>query len=459
MVELQERPGEAAIGADADAQSASLYAQRLLSELGFGFRPLGAADHPAISWVRSGMAAVTGRQRGRPLMAPVGLSAIADGALLALTSLAPKSSIKDLRGAGLLGERSRLAGLSRQGAISAGGGCRLLPTADGVLAVSLVRSTDWDFAPAWLEADIGDWDDVGRVLADRSLAQVLEQGRCLGLAVADADPAPGGPAVWRRTVARGPSRSSGGRGAPLVVDLSALWAGPLCTDLLGRLGARVIKVESRSRLDGARAGPADFHARLNGGKSSVMLDFNDAQDRAALQSLIEAADIVVESSRPRGLRQLGIHAEDIIARRPGLTWIAISGHGRSDPEADWIGYGDDTAVAAGLSRCMKDVYGDWLFCGDAVADPLTGLHAALLAWTSWQKGGGVLEEISLSGVVAFAMAADGDLTAVERRARTWRWRDLARGVEGQRYDLPGPRGLVQEPGASNQAILGGQSPC
>ncbi|MDB5430129.1 MAG: hypothetical protein JWP35_1245 [Caulobacter sp.] len=463
MTKLWRSPdgAEGAADADPDERQASRHAEHLLAGLGLGFQSADAPDHPAVSWVRSGMAEVTGRRDGPPLMAPVGLSAIADGALLALAALAPGSAFGGLRGAALLGQRGRLAGLTRQGAISPGGGCRLLGTADGVMAVSLVRPTDWDFAPAWLEDEVGGWDDVRRILGAWTTAQALERGRLLGLAVADAvgEPDAGASPVWHRTVARGAALTTGRRSAPLVVDLSALWAGPLCADLLGRMGARVIKVESRSRPDGARAGSEDFYAALNGGKASVVLDFGDGQDRAALAALIEAADIVIESARPRGLGQLGIHAEAIVARRPGLTWIAISGHGRGEPEAGWIGYGDDAGVAAGLSRCMHGVHGEWLFCGDAIADPLTGLHAALLAWASWQRGGGVLEAISLSGVAASALAADGDLTMPVRRERTRRWAALAQAEAGPLYDLPRPRGATEAAGASTRAILSECAPC
>lgn len=445
-----------------DRDMAVRHAERLLAGLGLGgrARAAAAADHPAISWIRSGMAEVTGHRSGAPLMAPIGLAALADGALMALSSLSQDKVIAGMRGAAFLGTRSRLAGLGRQGAISAGGGCRLVRAADGFLAVSLVRPSDWDFVPAWLNADTGDWDGIERILAHRNLADVLERGRDLGIAVADASSERrSGAGKWHQPVARGIAQVAGRRSRPLVVDLSALWAGPLCTDLLGRLGAQVIKVESRTRPDGARQGPPDFYAALNGGKSSVLLDFGDAADRSALRTLIEAADIVVESSRPRGLSQIGIHAEEIVARRPGLTWIAISGHGRTEPEANWIGYGDDAGVAAGLSRCMERVHGEWLFCGDAIADPLTGLHAALLAWSSWVKGGGVLESLSLSGVIASAIEADGDLTVPERKARTRRWERLGLDAPDGLYDLPSPRGPVETLGASNRIALGELAPC
>ena len=72
---------------------------------------------------------------------------------------------------------------------------------------------------------------------------------------------------------------------------------------------------------------------------------------------------------------------------------------------DWIAFGDDAGVAAGLSWLLREASGYTVFCGDAIADPLTGLHAALLAWTARAQGGGVLLDVSLYGVVARCIAA------------------------------------------------------
>src|SRR3546814_5349279 len=109
------------------------------------------------------------------------------------------------------------------------------------------------------------------------------------------------------------------------------------------------------------------------------------------------ADSVNESSRPRALRQLGIEAEKRVCSRPGLTWIAISGYGRTVPEEDWIAYGDDAGAASGLSALLHRTTGQWAFVGDDIADPLTGIHAALAAWRNWRAGGSKLLSLSLIG--------------------------------------------------------------
>ncbi|MHA7834565.1 MAG: CoA transferase, partial [Algiphilus sp.] len=105
--------------------------------------------------------------------------------------------------------------------------------------------------------------------------------------------------------------------------------------------------------------------------------------------------------------------------RAGRTWIAITGHGRVGADAERVAFGDDAAVAAGLSWIMAQAHGTPCFVGDAVADPLTGLHAALLAWDGWLRGGGGLRGTALRDVVGHVIAAGGLAPSWSERARGW----------------------------------------
>jgi crotonobetainyl-CoA:carnitine CoA-transferase CaiB-like acyl-CoA transferase len=172
----------------------------------------------------------------------------------------------------------------------------------------------------------------------------------------------------------------------LVVDFSALWAGPLCAHLLGLAGARVVKVETPDRADGARRGNAAFYRLLHAGHRSVVADPAEPDGRRLLHALVEAADIVIEASRPRALAGWGLG--------PGMTaatWVSITAAGRSSHR---IGFGDDVAAGAGL--VAGDAAGP-VFVGDAIADPLAGLTAAALAVGA---AAGNLIEVSLHDVVA-----------------------------------------------------------
>jgi crotonobetainyl-CoA:carnitine CoA-transferase CaiB-like acyl-CoA transferase len=399
------------------------YANALLQDLGAaGVAVQSAAIHPAMRWARSGCMALTGERSGTAQMCPVPLAAFADAALHALAALQPCLDHRD--GAGYLGERAALAQLERGGAVSANGACRLLPAADGWLAVNLARAQDWELLPAWLEhGSAASWDEVAAGVGRRSVVEATERGRLLGLAVSPMSPPAAAHGTWYREFWRGPPRAVNKR-QPRVVDLSSLWAGPLCSHLLQCLGAEVIKVESSHRPDGLRAHPGGFYDLLNAGKASLALDLSRPSERARLRALLASADIIIEGSRPRALRQLGIRAEEVLAENAGSTWLAISGYGREEPADQWIAYGDDAGVAAGLAHIMRECSGAPLFCADAIADPLTGLHAALAGWFSYLHGGGRGIALALHDVVAYGVAFSSPRGVESWRSRAVRWRNL-----------------------------------
>jgi crotonobetainyl-CoA:carnitine CoA-transferase CaiB-like acyl-CoA transferase len=239
----------------------------------------------------------------------------------------------------------------------------------------------------------------------------------LGLAVAAMDEPAADRGPWRFAWSSS-APSLRRRDRPLVLDLTGLWAGPLCCHLLQAQGARVIKVENSHRPDGSRHRPAQFYDLLNAGKESVALDFGTASGLDRLRGLIAAADIVAESSRPRALRQLGLDAEEMVASVPGLTWVGITGYGRDEPEANWIAFGDDGGVAAGLSSLVAEPDGAPNFCADAIADPLTGLHAALAAWHCWMSGGGLVS-VALRDAVAHCANFDRPANGMQQRRLEW----------------------------------------
>ena len=422
------------------------YRSQLLADLGCARpEPEEACDaHPALLWAASGCMALTGRADGPPVAGPAHLAACARGAVDAFAALAGEEAARELDGAAVLAERSALLGLRRAGAISVGGHCRLLPARDGWLAVNLPRPDDRAALPAWLGIVPGSdsWDAVAEAVARRCTAPLLARARLLGLAVAPAAPVPSRSVPWFsvRTFKESISRGDVTR-APLIVDLSSLWAGPLATHLLARAGARVVKVESTRRPDGARSGSTAFFDLLNGGKESVALDLGAARDRARLARLLARADIVVESARPRALRQLDVDAAALVRARPGLVWVGITGYGRRGAAGNWIAFGDDAAVAAGLATAPGAAAGDTpLFCADAIADPLTGLHAAVAALAAWRHGGGVLLSIALRDVAAHALAFAEPARDVMVRREGDDWEVTAAGerqlVQAPRARLP-----------------------
>jgi hypothetical protein len=337
----------------------------------------------------------------------------------------------------LLGERAALMGLWRRGATSCGGSCRLLPMADGFMAVSLPRAEDMEAVPAWLELDsVPDsvpamWSAVASNLRQRDPADLMARAQLLGLPAARVGEAADRVGVSRSSLGDAPPQPDAG--GMVVVDLSALWAGPLCGDLLARAGALVVKVESTQRPDGARRGPHEFFDLMNGAKLSVALDLQDHAGIRILHDLVRRADIVIEASRPRALAQLGLDARDLVRRGGPRIWISITGYGRSGDAANRVAFGDDAAAAGGLVVWKNDVP---LFCADALADPVTGMTAADACLQALASGGRWLLDVSMSAVSAAltgpTLPAPGDLAVAHPRARPVRARAPELGADTPR---------------------------
>jgi CoA-transferase family III len=326
----------------------------------------------------------------------------------------------EIDGAALLGERAALAGFSRQGSLTVGGAGRMVRTADGWIVLQLARDSDWEAMPALTGAAInaGDWASVERALAQQPSAEVVETGRLLGLAIASCSQVAQVPAtnsvgaVGRRAggSAAGAKTASGLR----VVDLSALWAGPLCAHLLGLAGAHVTKVEDPRRRDGARRGPRAFYNLLHDGHDEVEIDFASPAGRDELRRLISAADVVIESSRPRAMEQLGIDP-DHIADGP-MIWLSITAYGRTGPLSNAVGFGDDAAAAAGVWLPAEQPGERPHFVGDALADPVTGLAAAVAVLEAVEAGGGQWIDMGLCPTVRNLLKhgeADGEQAALD----------------------------------------------
>jgi CoA-transferase family III len=344
------------------------------------------------AWAASGAMALTGRKDGQALLAPPG---VVNGMTRLASTLHELSNVA-VDGPRLLGERAALSGLSRQGDVSCGGGARLLRTADGWLAVSLPRPEDIDSLPAWLGADITQ-DGLAGYVRRSPAGELVERAGWLGLPAVALGEAAHLPALTTTALSgNDPPRDT--LDGLVVVDLSSLWAGPLCGQLLQQAGARVIKVESDARPDGARRGPPAFFDLLHAGQECVALNFGSSCGRAHLRRLLTRADIVIEGSRPRALGQLGVGADVILPSGRPRLWVSLTGFGRSSPGPGRVAFGDDAAVAGGL--VVWDGTGP-CFCADAIADPAAGLLATAAVLTALHRGGRWLLDIALSGVAAF----------------------------------------------------------
>jgi crotonobetainyl-CoA:carnitine CoA-transferase CaiB-like acyl-CoA transferase len=177
-------------------------------------------------------------------------------------------------------------------------------------------------------------------------------------------------------------------GAPLdgivVADFSRVLAGPLATQTLADLGARVIKVERPGSGDDTRSwgppysdnGTATYFESVNRNKESITLDLTDPADRGAARALALRADVIVENFKVGTLEKLGLGHDDLAKENPGLITASISGFG-SKGGAAIPGYDFVVQAVGGLMHITGEQSGDPMKAGVALVDVLTAKDAAI----------------------------------------------------------------------------------
>jgi hypothetical protein len=351
-----------------------------------------------VRWINSGMSALSGREEQPLTVPPPGFVGRLDGVVeqIAGWSALVGSEVR-LDWGKILTERAGYLGLRRRGRTSANGSCRLLRARDGWVAVNLSRPDDLAMIDALLGTKVTDpWPEMAAATLAGDASTIVGRARLLGLPAAVLGSVPSASPPARVTARGAPSGRRSLRGAR-VVDLSSLWAGPLAARVLGLAGAEVVKVDSNHRPGGGhRSSP--FHRSLHPlNQKVVFLDFTLTSGRTRLRDLLSGADIVIEGSRPRALEHLGADPGTLEAS-PGQVWLSITGYGREYPGRDWVAFGDDAAAAGGLVGWVSPE--DPVFCGDAVADPVTGLIGAATVLTAVAEGGGQLIDLAMSRAAA-----------------------------------------------------------
>ena len=222
----------------------------------------------------------------------------------------------------------------------------------------------------------------------------------------------------------GPASPIGPRSgrAPVVVDLSTHWAGPLATALLVRAGAEVIKIDPDCRPDGFRARPALYH-HLNGAKETIDLDLRQGQDRARFEQLLERADLLVESFSRRVLPNLGYAPDRLRRRWPRLGLLSLKAFPANRPEADWLAYGPGVHAASGLGLVDGEARPTPVAYPDLIAG-VAGYRAAVDILASptppaghGARAGRAMAEVSLFEAIAPLVMASTTERAEPREGR------------------------------------------
>lgn len=240
-----------------------------------------------------------------------------------------------------------------------------------------------------------------------------------------------------------------------VVDFSTHISGPLASYLLREFGAEVIKVEAPRHGDGLRplkpdiGGAGKYHAGLNAGARSVVMDFRSPQWQPMVRALAASADVVIVGGRPEAARKRGIDFATIREASPRVVYCAITGFGEDGPWRGNAAHGLNPDAWAGLVPIRHDSGhpappAEFLSHGT----PLAGVFAALgiMAALFRRNEGGTQGKVGAHYVS----------TSLWQSALWWNWRELNLQLNlGERrasYDELGPRYATYET-ADGRALI------
>lgn len=186
--------------------------------------------------------------------------------------------------------------------------------------------------------------------------------------------------------------SKGALDGLFVLDLSRILAGPTCTQLLGDLGATVIKVENprtggddtrgwgphyATDADGQNTDLSAYFMAANRNKRSIAVDIATAEGQRTLKHLAARADVVIENFKPDGLVKYGLDHATLCAAHPGLVYCSISGFGQTGPNRSQPGYDLMAQGFGGIMSITGDPDGAPTKVGVGIADVMCGMYATI----------------------------------------------------------------------------------
>jgi formyl-CoA transferase len=177
-----------------------------------------------------------------------------------------------------------------------------------------------------------------------------------------------------------------------ILDLSRILAGPTCTQLLGDLGATVIKIENPASggddtrkwgppfVDGRDGQATDLSAYFmsaNRNKYSVGIDIASAEGQETIRALAATADVVIENFKPDGLKKYGLDHASLLSAHPGLIYCSISGYGQTGPNRDKPGYDLMAQGFGGIMSLTGEPDGQPMKVAVGIADVVCGMYATV----------------------------------------------------------------------------------
>jgi crotonobetainyl-CoA:carnitine CoA-transferase CaiB-like acyl-CoA transferase len=167
-----------------------------------------------------------------------------------------------------------------------------------------------------------------------------------------------------------------------VIDLTSVVLGPYATQMLGDLGADIIKIEAPEGDTTRHTGPrrsadmASLFLGVNRNKRSIVLDLKQAAARDALLRLVDTADVFVHNIRPQKLDRLGLGPQELLARQPRLIYAGIHGWREGGPYSGRPAYDDIIQGLCGVAALMDRLTGEPRYAPTILADKTCGLVSA-----------------------------------------------------------------------------------
>jgi crotonobetainyl-CoA:carnitine CoA-transferase CaiB-like acyl-CoA transferase len=182
-----------------------------------------------------------------------------------------------------------------------------------------------------------------------------------------------------------------------ILDLTSVIMGPFATRILADMGADVIKVESPEGDSVRHYQPQRSHGmsgntlNLQRNKRSIVLDLKRPECRAALNRLIETADVFVHSLRPKAIERLGYAYEQVRAIQPRIVYCGAYGFSARGPYRDKAAYDDLIQAGSGVAALYEQLHGAPTYVPTVICDKLTGqaiAYSILAALLHRERGGG-----------------------------------------------------------------------
>ena len=189
-----------------------------------------------------------------------------------------------------------------------------------------------------------------------------------------------------------------------IVEMTSVVLGPWASQMLGDLGAEVIKIEPLAGDTNRNLGPhrtdtnmCSLYLTCNRNKQSIVLDLKSAQGKEAAMKIAEKADVMIHNFRPQAMSRLGLDYDEVVKRNPKIIYCATYGYSKKGPYGDKGALDDSIQAASGIAILQSMVEGEPRYLPTIVADKTTALFVvqAVLAALFHRERSGEGQEIEV----------------------------------------------------------------